>query len=226
MKRVTVACQEFLHAKRAPTVRRPDDDDVPQSRAISSTRRRMNARIRISLNSASVCTRASICSRLSSIASPGSLTRTRKIELRPVTTAHSPENWLRACVAISVSPGSGRTTCRLAARDDKQRDTLVAGVVQHFTERRWAAAPVGRHSADLRRRQRRKRVLRVDNGGLQQAHRRIARVHGFSGPDGHRTSSITCTGPSSRISPMLTARSRCRNAYCGTAVSKRGSVRK
>ena len=69
---------------------------------------------------------------------------------------------------------------QLAGYDDEQRDTPVAGVVQHFPERCWAAPSANRHSGDLRRRQRRKGVLRVHNGGLQKAHGRIARVHGIS----------------------------------------------
>ena len=52
----------------------------------------MNARMRIVLNSASVCTRASSCSRLSSITSPGSVTRVRAMALRPVIIETSPEN--------------------------------------------------------------------------------------------------------------------------------------
>ena len=65
----------------------------------------------------------------------------------------------------------GTHNLQLAGYDDEQRDTPVAGVVQHFAERRRTAPPADRHSGDLRRRQRRKGVLRVDNGGLQKAHR-------------------------------------------------------
>ena len=39
-----------------------------------------------------------------------------------------------------------------------------------------------------------------------------------------RTSSMTCTGPPSRISPLPTASMRLRNAYFAAAVSKRGVV--
>ena len=45
-------------------------------------------------------------------------------------------------------------------------------------------------------------------------------------PDRQRSSSMRCTGPSLRISPLPTARSRFKKAYFGAAVSKRGSVRK
>ena len=53
---VAVPNQKLFNAQRAGAMRRADDDDVAVPRAISSTRRRMNARSRIWLSSASVCT--------------------------------------------------------------------------------------------------------------------------------------------------------------------------
>ena len=73
---------------------------------------------------------------------------------------------------------------------------------------------------------------------FDQLPRTVRRIHGTAvlverggetiNPDlhGQSTSSMTCTGPSGRISPMPIARRRLRNAYLGVAVSKRGSVRK
>jgi hypothetical protein len=54
VERMAVAREEFLDAQRPGAVRRAEHDDVADIRAMSSSRRRMNDRIRISLNSASV----------------------------------------------------------------------------------------------------------------------------------------------------------------------------
>ena len=66
----------------------------------------MKARIRISLNSASVCTNASSCARLSSITSPGSLTRSLAIDGRPEIKLASPVKLPGPWLTMSVSAPS------------------------------------------------------------------------------------------------------------------------
>ena len=82
----------------------------PSPARISSTRRRMNARMRISLNSASVWINPSICSRVSSMTVPDFRARARKSARRPEIMLTSPVNCPGAWMVTRVSPDrDGRT---------------------------------------------------------------------------------------------------------------------
>ncbi len=80
----------------------------------------MNARIRISLSSASVWMSASSWSRSRWITSPGSLTRRRPIARRPLIMVASPENCPAWWLTISVSAVPvGRSACTSPLRTTK-----------------------------------------------------------------------------------------------------------
>ena len=69
---MAVASEEFLNPERIRGMVGAHEGDVAYAlRQQFDTRRRMKARIRISLNSASVCTSERAFPRLSSITSPG-----------------------------------------------------------------------------------------------------------------------------------------------------------
>src|SRR5882672_3310065 len=85
--------------------------------AISPTRRRMNARMKISLNSASLWTRWRRCSLSMASTSPSSRTRARTTLAAPRSVLISPENWPGACTTINSSPERpGRTISTLPER--------------------------------------------------------------------------------------------------------------
>ena len=70
----------------------PTTTTSPRPWAMSSTRRRMKARMMISPSSLSVCTSVSRFSRESSMTSPGSMTRMRTSARRPESMVTSPVN--------------------------------------------------------------------------------------------------------------------------------------
>src|SRR5437588_10732996 len=71
---------------------------------MSATRRRMNARMMISLSSESVCTNARSCSRSTSMASVASTARPRASDGRPDSMFTSPVNAPGPCTTIGRSP--------------------------------------------------------------------------------------------------------------------------
>ncbi|HZD35875.1 MAG TPA: hypothetical protein VE130_11785 [Nitrososphaeraceae archaeon] len=95
----------------------------PTPAATNSTRRRMNARIRIWPSSASSCTNASICWRSSSITLPGLETRKRKRVRRPKRVPTSPVNCPESKTATRVSTAAvpnGRTISSSPERTTKK----------------------------------------------------------------------------------------------------------
>ena len=114
---------------------------------MSSLRRRMNARIRISLSSASVCTRLSTCSRLSSMTSPSRLTRSRASARRPVIMLPSPVKWPGPCATITSSPALRRPQdFDLAGQHHEPRHGLLPDLDEDLADGHRASFPE-RHDA-------------------------------------------------------------------------------
>lgn len=84
----------------------PMSTTSPNPRAMSFARRRMKARMKISLSSTSVCTSARSASRATSSTTPVSSARTVKYERRPESMSASPVNCPGQCTTITVSPSS------------------------------------------------------------------------------------------------------------------------
>ena len=141
--------------------------------AMSSTRRRMKARIRISPSSASVWTSATSRSWSTSMTSPGALAPIRTITRRPdsmldFAREHSGPD--RGDQDLSFVRIRGANDLELPACDDEEGNVAVARLDEHLAGLDVAGPPERGHPSDLRRRERRKHLLeslrgKPGNGG-------------------------------------------------------------
>jgi hypothetical protein len=102
----------------------PISTTSPTPAATNSTRRRMNARMRIWPSSASLCTNASMCCRSSSITLSGVETRKRKRVRRPVNSpVNCPDSNTTTRVSTAAVP-NGRTISSSPERITKNGTAL------------------------------------------------------------------------------------------------------
>ena len=120
----------------------------------------MNARIRISLSSASVCTSAAICSRLSSITSPGFAHARSEQGAAARDHVHlAGELTRRVDDDQRLDRAVRADDLDLTRGHDEERHDLRAGFDEHLALLDRSRPSVRRDARDLRRRQRGKDVL-------------------------------------------------------------------
>ncbi len=141
----------------------------------------------------------------------------------------SPENCPAWWLTISVSPVvGGPQHLEFAADDDKERHRPVADFDEHLAARRLPTLTEGRNPRHVLRCERRKRAIKVRDGGGQLRQRGIVRVHRQPLPkNSRRSASMTasahaCGASCGRLCPMPPARIRFKcKVSTGTLVSIR-----